>query len=174
MEDNNRRKEDYLHAVWFAAGMAMLMACFERAVIVSIFEQWRVWVFLVLNLLLLAILFTSTCSSTTVESKADDERGSNDLAELKIEVVEPSVLEVVEEDEDCSGRREERECGSGVEDEERKSKEELNERAEAFIAMFRQHLVSDAKGTSRRTRFHSMSRRKEYPNLVAPRVRVQR
>lgn len=167
MEDNSR-KEDYLHAVWFAAGMAVLMACFERAVIVSIFEQWRVWVFLVLNLLLLAILFTSTCSSTVVESKADDEKRSNDLAELKIEVVE--------EDEARGGGREERECGGGGggggEDEEWKSKEELNERVEAFIAMFRQHLVSDAKGTSRSS-FCSISRRKNYPNLIAPRVRIQ-
>ncbi|XP_059643160.1 uncharacterized protein LOC132285018 [Cornus florida] len=153
------KKEDNLQAVWFAAGTAVLMACLKRATVVSLVEQWRVWVFLALNLLLLAILFTSTSSTNqpqesnytneepnTIERKKrrkqcmrfllEDEQGSNSSMFFKSTgIITRTEKEVVEEDDDVKQIS--------------LSKEELNEKAEAFIAMFRRHLISDAKNRSR-------------------------
>lgn len=81
MED--RKKEDKLQAVWFAAGVAALMACLERAMLVSFVEQWRVIAFLALNLLLLAILFTSR---STIVEETSPECISNTTDQSKIEV----------------------------------------------------------------------------------------
>lgn len=183
------RKEDeqQLHAVRFAAGVAVLMACLERAALVSFFEQWRVWVFLALNLLLLAILFTSTyttCSgsgstppnelSSSSSSSAQEENNTNNV-ELKSEgkkriLKQCSNLEPTKSTDDnpkilkSESMREEIIRNYSVEEEEEEeederkssglSKEELNEKVEAFIAMFRQqYLVSDhSKVTSRRRR----------------------
>uniref|UniRef100_A0A5B7BFP7 Uncharacterized protein n=1 Tax=Davidia involucrata TaxID=16924 RepID=A0A5B7BFP7_DAVIN len=145
------KKEDNLHAVWFAAGTAALMACMKRAAVV---EQWRVWVFLALNLLLLAILFTSsTCSSSTSTSSSSNCQ-DQETDEKKKKKRRNQCKQLLSEDEDRLKLlwRDEREREVVVEEDEAKtspvlmmSKEELNERVEAFIAMFRQHLVSDAK-----------------------------
>lgn len=77
------KKEDTLQAVWFAAGVAALMACLERAILVSFVEQWRLIAFLALNLLLLAILFTSTTNTPTTPIV---ETTSNTTNQSKIEV----------------------------------------------------------------------------------------
>ncbi|KAI3452362.1 hypothetical protein Pfo_009027 [Paulownia fortunei] len=151
------RGEDQLKAVSFAAGTAACMACIERAVMVSVFVHWRVWAFLALNLLLLAILFTS--KSRLPSNEIDGEDGAND-SELKRKKRRQECSQLVS----TNGGGEMPklpECGDGVEHEMKKagdygkkedydqlSKEELNQRVEAFIAMFRQHLVSDAKGKS--------------------------
>ncbi|KAK2967859.1 hypothetical protein RJ640_029853 [Escallonia rubra] len=167
MED--KRREDHLHAVGFAAGMAALMACLECAAVVSIVEKWRVRVFLALNLLLLAILFTSSTTTTStkpsppnevvgdveentssnVKSKiivkrrkctplvaADNESGLGDASSLlSFKRADEKDREIEENDEDEGG------IASGKSS--LMSKEELNERAEAFIAKFRQqYLVS--------------------------------
>ncbi|OIT05895.1 PREDICTED: uncharacterized protein LOC109222910 [Nicotiana attenuata] len=167
MED--RKKQDKLQAVWFAAGVAALMACLERAMLVSFVEQWRVIAFLALNLLLLAILFTSRStpitpiveetspeciSDTTEQSKIEKKR----VEECKKRLVVPLVDEVFEEvtkevKEDYTiviDKRENKEdqLDESIDETQQISMEELNERAEAFIAMFRQHLISDAKAYS--------------------------
>ncbi|XP_055805058.1 uncharacterized protein LOC129873896 [Solanum dulcamara] len=167
-----RKKEDQLQAVWFAAGVAALMACLERAILVSFVEQWRVIAFLALNLLLLAILFTSTnttpttptvetcpqsisTNATTTESKIEEK---GDVKECKKPLV-PCVADISEEAirkdvkveypiTDKRENKEEQVLDDSIEEAQQISMEELNERAEAFIAMFRQHLISDAKAYS--------------------------
>lgn len=169
-----KQDEQQLHAVRFAAGAAVLMACLERATLVSFFEQWRVFVFIVLNLLLLAILFTSsnyhTCPNLTnvVGSDAQEDTTSNkdevrtqqcsnfakrshqDVSkmlesETKTEMVnETCNIDEGEESEDEDDNKK----ASGL------SKEELNEKVEAFITMFRQkYLVSDQPKIRRRNSF---------------------
>lgn len=98
------KKEDKLQAVWFAAGMAALMACLERAILVSFVEQWRVIAFLLLNLLLLAILFTSTSSSTTIVETSTETFGTNATTESKIEVRKCSNFVIISS-ENLVGRR---------------------------------------------------------------------
>ncbi|KAK6798708.1 hypothetical protein RDI58_006411 [Solanum bulbocastanum] len=160
-----RKKEEKLQAVWFAAGVAALMACLERAILVSFVEQWRVIAFLALNLLLLAILFTSTSttpttpivetSNTTTESKIEVKVGKEcnkpvvpcveDISEVAI------TKDVKEEYPKITDKREnkiEQLLDDSIDEAQQISMEELNERAEAFIAMFRQHLISDAKAYS--------------------------
>ncbi|XP_015065119.1 uncharacterized protein LOC107010357 [Solanum pennellii] len=161
------KKEDKLQAVWFAAGVAALMACLERAILVSFVEQWRLIAFLALNLLLLAILFTSTTNTPTTPMV---ETTSNTTNQSKIEVkvekeckkpivpcVEDSILEeaitkdVKEEYPKITDKKENKKeqlLDDSIEESQQISMEELNERAEAFIAMFRQHLISDAKAYS--------------------------
>lgn len=156
--------EDRLRAVSFAAGTAAFMACIERAFMVSVFMHWRVWAFLALNLLLLAILFTSKppnpsnqiqCKNGAhVELKRSKKRRQHtQLASTTggVEAVAAVVVPPAAEAE--AGNREEGEVES-VQIEEGKlgdydelSEEELKQRVEDFIAMFRQHLICDAKGT---------------------------
>ncbi|WMV17482.1 hypothetical protein MTR67_010867 [Solanum verrucosum] len=158
-----RKKEDKLQAVWFAAGVAALMACLERAILVSFVEQWRLIAFLALNLLLLAILFTST--STTPTTPIVEISNNTTTTESKIEVkvrkeckkyVVPCVedisevaitKDVKEEYPKITDNKENKE-EQLLDEAQQISMEELNERAEAFIAMFRQHLISDAKAYS--------------------------
>ncbi|KAL8038649.1 hypothetical protein ABFX02_11G121900 [Erythranthe guttata] len=164
-----------LQAVWFAAGTAALMACIERAVVVSLFAQWRVWAFLALNLLLLAILFTSSkpykpskpSSNNQIDDVAEDSKvldtNTKNYKEEKKVIIEehfcsrPLVSdagEIKNRVDESGGRKmppaeiEKVNGRDDSEDHQQLSKEELNRRAEAFIAMFRQHLVSDAKGKS--------------------------
>ncbi|CAN4082533.1 unnamed protein product [Withania somnifera] len=151
------KKQDNLQAIWFAAGVAALMACLERAILVSFVEQWRLIAFLALNLLLLAILFTSRSTTTPI---VESTTSSISTTESKIEekVVKeckkpllPCVEEVLSEEAIIKDvkveyyttidKREEQ----LVDEAQQISMEELNERAEAFIAMFRRHLISDAK-----------------------------
>ncbi|KAL3346804.1 hypothetical protein AABB24_025309 [Solanum stoloniferum] len=166
-----RKKEDKLQAVWFAAGVAALMACLERAILVSFVEQWRVVAFIALNLLLLAILFTSTSTTPTtpIVETSTESSSSNTTTESKIEVkvgkecnkpVVPCVedisevaitKDVKEEYPKITDKREnqkEQLLDDSIDEAQQISMEELNERAEAFIAMFRQHLISDAKAYS--------------------------
>ncbi|XP_059295271.1 uncharacterized protein LOC132048382 [Lycium ferocissimum] len=164
MEDT--KKQDKLQAVWFAAGVAALMACLERAILVSFVEQWRVIAFIALNLLLLAILFTSRTTPTTPIVETSQESISSNTTESKFEEREvkeckkhlvPCVEEVSEEaitkdvkEEYTTDKRENREeeLHDSMDEPQQISMEELNERAEAFITMFRQHLISDAKAYS--------------------------
>lgn len=187
-----KQDEQHLHAVRFAAGAAVLMACLERATLVSFFEQWRVFVFIVLNLLLLAILFTSsnyhTCPSLTNEVVGSDaqeektstkdevqmrhcsnlEKSSNqDVSKMlesdnKTEIVnEMCNIDEGEESEDEDDNKK----ASGL------SKEELNEKVEAFITMFRQkYLVSDQPKIRRRNSFQLPAHN---PHIsVPPRISV--
>lgn len=155
-EERDLEDDDIMNTVLFTAGAALLMACVKRAMITSLVEQyWRAWVFLALNLVLLAIVFTSLRSASNENQECND-----DHAEMKIERNENKRH--------CTGSAQaEDHCGhkvhrkksdenevDGVDDPDedhageapmRLSKEELNERVETFIAMFRQHLASDAK-----------------------------
>lgn len=163
------KKQDNLQAVWFAAGVAALMACLERAILVSFVEQWRLIAFLALNLLLLAILFTSTSTTPTTVVETTQESTSSNATESKIEEkgvkeckkpLVPCVEEVSEEAItkdvkveyktiiDKIENKEEQLLDDSVDEAQQISMDELNERAEAFIAMFRQHLISDAKAYS--------------------------
>lgn len=79
------------------------------------------------------------------------------MEECKKPLVVPSVDEVseeetkdVKEDYTIIDNKENREdqLDDSIDETQQISMEELNERAEAFIAMFRQHLISDAKAYS--------------------------
>ncbi|KAI3462970.1 hypothetical protein Pfo_019633 [Paulownia fortunei] len=154
----DKMREDQLQAVWFAAGTAAFIACIERAVVVSLFAHWRVWAFLALNLLLLAILFTS---KSHIPSKEIDQENDDDDSEFnrKKRRQESRPLVSINDGSESvklpkpGDRLVEYEAKNGEDDGKQEahdqlSKEELNQRVEAFIAMFRQHLVSDAKGKS--------------------------
>lgn len=163
-------REDQLKAVCFAAGTAAFMACIERATVVSLFAHWRVWAFLALNLLLLAILFTSKCLVPSDQSNQDNAAGSELKAVKKQEVCSPpeqcsppvlsseseEKIKVSECEDSLEKETKMEEIGEKEEEAANElSKEELNIRVEAFIAMFRQHLVSDAK-SNRRYRMHQL------------------
>ncbi|KAK4426174.1 hypothetical protein Salat_1385900 [Sesamum alatum] len=157
MAGNKMGEYDQLQAVWFAAGTAACIACVERAVVVSLFAHWRVWAFLALNLLLIAILFTSKPHTPADEIDEETDNDSEFDSKKRIRLQSRPVLSVNDGNESVklldSGMPTEYER-SNVEDDgkedgqEQLSKEELNQRVEAFITMFRQHLVSDAKGKS--------------------------
>lgn len=190
--EQGKRKEDeqQLHAVRFAAGVAVLMACLERAAVVSFYEHWRVWVFLTLNLLLLAILFTSnhtTCSSggsigrsnnLQEEKYADDVKHKSEKEKI---LKQCSALEPANSSDDnmkmrkSESTREERDGERGEEEENvaKKSnglsKEELNEKAEAFIAMFRQqYLVPHHSEVAKNTRKNHQKPLMGYPSNFIP------
>ena len=99
--------------------------------------------FLVLNLILLAILFLSMRPSCWTKSSGSD---GND-EEIKIGNTETKEGKECYQEPHWTGELQEKEQETEAEGEElpRLSKEELNQRVEAFIAMFRQHLASDAK-----------------------------
>ncbi|KAK4417712.1 hypothetical protein Salat_2183900 [Sesamum alatum] len=155
--ERHEKGEDRVKAVCFAAGTAALMACIERAVVVSVFVHWRVWAFLALNLLLLAILFTSK-SQTPSDDIVQEDGANSEITKKKKSIRQECVLPPVSSNGGGEmpksakrGEAVEYEKENSVEDDGKKedneqlSKEELNQRVEAFIAMFRQHLVSDAK-----------------------------
>ncbi|GMI99185.1 hypothetical protein like AT3G28420 [Hibiscus trionum] len=156
-------KKENVNTALFTAGMAVLVVCLKRALLLFLVQQWRAWVFLVLNLVLLAIFFTSmnpnSCQTSQQEiNKKDEEtkKKTGDLKEIEAckeedqqqhdEVSHSKKRSKSEEDEEIVKKE------LVVEEEEEEniealklSKEELNERVEAFIAMFRQHLASDAR-----------------------------
>ncbi|KAB2613952.1 hypothetical protein D8674_036268 [Pyrus ussuriensis x Pyrus communis] len=162
------RESGRINTVLVTAGAAVLMACLKRFMLmVFLMEQWRAWVFLLLNLVLLAIVFTSISSGTSsigreCENKNNGENNaegfkSNEGVKRR-EYRCPSAPQIVErvkvcEDEMCKrsdsggGESEHERVEDDAEDEEvrKLSKEDLNEKVEAFIVMFRQHLVSDAR-----------------------------
>lgn len=164
-----KKKQGQLQAMWFAAGTAAFMAFLERAMLVSFVEQWRAVVFLALNLLLLAILFTSPSyppptSANELEPTSLECPGSIDLDQDEVVMKKMQQFCSREDEHHVDGfryhskqaksiiRKREGKNVGGIEIAKDKayelSKEELNERVEAFIATFRQHLVSDAKGKS--------------------------
>ncbi|GLT33339.1 hypothetical protein SLA2020_079370 [Shorea laevis] len=154
-------KEGNVHTALFTAGTVLLMVGLKRIqMLLLLAEQWRSWVFLVLNLLLLAIFFTSINSSS---SKNQESKINND-EEMKIErkkkrmpsqgVYEAetcyddfNLTEKISQGKEQNEEKAENVEADNVEGEElgKMSKEELNERVEAFIAMFRQHLVLDSR-----------------------------
>ncbi|GAB4825642.1 hypothetical protein Ancab_008516 [Ancistrocladus abbreviatus] len=107
-------------------------------------EEWRMWMFLLLNLVLLVILLTSVHFSS---SSYELQNGEDDEIERKIK--KQSRLEddndaCVYASNECYCELVKRMSVYGFEQEELE-RVELNQRVEAFIAMFRQHLVSNAK-----------------------------
>ncbi|KAG2714411.1 hypothetical protein I3843_03G028700 [Carya illinoinensis] len=154
-EERDREDDDIMNTVLYTAGAALLMACVKRAMITCLVEQyWRAWVFLALNLVLLAIVFTSLRSASNENQECND-----DQAEMKIErnKNERRCTGSAQAEDHCGHKVHRKKSDEsevdGVDPDEdqageapmRLSKEELNERVETFIAMFRQHLVSDAK-----------------------------
>ncbi|QCD94979.1 uncharacterized protein LOC114181699 [Vigna unguiculata] len=167
MKRETNNKEDSIHTIVFTAGTFLLMVCLKHFLV----EQWRAWVFLILNVILLAILFMSLrpsnldhCSQTqsSVEQVKSDNKekkrpsgGCQETEEGKDCYIKQcwsssssstssnsntyvdAENEVAEEDEEDEEEEEEQVPVL--------SKEELNERVEAFITMFRQHLISDVK-----------------------------
>ncbi|KAI9119210.1 hypothetical protein K1719_009885 [Acacia pycnantha] len=152
-------EEDTIHTIVFTAGTVLLMLCLKRFLV----EQWRAWVFLVLNLILLAILFMSLHPRSSANEGVNAEEVKNGKTKKKNKASE-FCEEIIEDTKDCyreqcwtrdfqnverGENKEEEEVVAVVEAAEDEapplSKEELNERVEAFIAMFRQHLASDAR-----------------------------
>ncbi|GJS68570.1 hypothetical protein Tco_0683135 [Tanacetum coccineum] len=142
-------KNHNLQAVWFAAGMAVIIACLERAVVVSIFKHLHMWVFLALNLLLIAILFTSKYPLQDLKNPSQ----KCDLSQDSCEKPPSPAAKVVEDHRDAvveDGVKGNEDMGFEEEDDEKTTtlltNDELNERVEAFISRFRQeYLVSDVK-----------------------------
>ncbi|KAF5792100.1 hypothetical protein HanXRQr2_Chr09g0402241 [Helianthus annuus] len=152
----NKSRKDHLQAVWFAAGMAIVIACVERAVVVSIFKQLHMWVFLALNLLLIAILFTSTHpprthSNPSPKSQESHKKQPPPVTNHADDVVDDRANVVNELNQSNEEKEESYFADEDNDDDDEKlsgllSNEELNERVEAFISRFRQqYLVSDVK-----------------------------
>ncbi|KAI6700618.1 hypothetical protein NL676_014942 [Syzygium grande] len=160
-------EDDPVPTLLFTAGTALAALCLKRAVLAFLGKQcWHVWwVFVLLNVILLAVLFTSMRSppghrkNQESESKDDGERTSKKQRRRRSRrcsrspaaaaaAVETARGELVYQEED--GRSGTEEQDAAPEDDqagayEGLSDEELNERVETFIATFRQHLVSDAR-----------------------------
>ncbi|KAM5581515.1 hypothetical protein ABKV19_010644 [Rosa sericea] len=140
--------QDYvMHMVLLTAGASV------SVLMVFLMEQWRAWVFIVLNLVLLAILFTSVSSTSDENQERKNSKDEADRVPVKVEIkkemrqcrwppaqVDQEVVKECDEEEwfEVEDKPEEEEVP-------KLSKEALNERVEAFIVMFRQHLVSDAR-----------------------------
>ncbi|XP_057443548.1 uncharacterized protein LOC130735639 [Lotus japonicus] len=150
-ECERETKEDCIHTILFTAGTFLLMVYLKSFLV----EQWRAWVFLILNVILLAILFMSmrpVSWDRSAESESDVEEVKDDDKEKRRPCVCSS--QEIEEGKECHKdvhvlQSETEEDEEEEEEEEEQvpmlSKEELNARVEAFIAMFRQHLISDVK-----------------------------
>ncbi|XP_058753834.1 uncharacterized protein LOC131627014 [Vicia villosa] len=163
-------KEDSIQTIMFTLGTFLVMICLKGFLV----EKWRSYVFIILNVILLAILYMSMnpnyCSSRNLENESNVEDVKNDDKEKK-RVCE--ISQEIEEDKECHKKQcwnstssstststihhvdvenkiDENEIDEDEEEDEHVevrvlSKEELNERVEAFIAMFRRHLISDDK-----------------------------
>ncbi|KAJ4888215.1 putative membrane lipoprotein [Raphanus sativus] len=152
------------------------MACLKHFYSVSyLIEQWRSLVFLLLNVVLLAVYFTSTRPGSGETRHDFKTRRGGTLRMMrerkskktkKTRVVEPKeVIKncVLEETKRVCPEKAVKDCllHKNLVDEKEKedefepgrlSNEELNERVEAFITTFRQHLVLDARrGRDRET-----------------------
>ncbi|CAN1153231.1 hypothetical protein LINPERPRIM_LOCUS14565 [Linum perenne] len=166
IKENERESVDMmLYAAAAAAGTSTIaMAAWANKLggIMLIMEQWRVQVFLLLNCLLLAIFLTSLRSSSSSASSihhnqphqksiSPEPKSNLEIPSEKRAETAAKVTMDVNEEEDTKEKRgsEVRDLHDDDDDDEQSqslllSKEELNERAEAFIAMFREHLVRDA------------------------------
>lgn len=147
--------EDSIQTIMFTLGTFLLMVCLKSFLV----EKWRAYMFLILNVILLAILFMSMkpnyWNSRNLESESNVEEVKID-DKLKKSACESS--QEIEEKKECYKQQcwtstnhvhVENEIDEEEEEEDEHvevlSKEELNERVEAFIAMFRKHLISDVK-----------------------------
>ncbi|XP_027359481.1 uncharacterized protein LOC113868115 [Abrus precatorius] len=155
-KEEEQHKEDSIHTIVFTAGTFLLMVCLKHFLV----EQWRAWVFLILNVILLAILFMSMrpCYWDRSEGNVEEVKSEN-----KEKRSSRGCSKEIEEGKKCYKKQcwtssssthvdvdvhVENEIEEDEEEEEQVpllSKEELNERVEAFIAMFRQHLIKDVK-----------------------------
>ncbi|XVF14185.1 hypothetical protein REPUB_Repub09cG0035400 [Reevesia pubescens] len=149
----------------FTAGIVLLMVCLKRALLLFLIEQWRAWVFLVLNIVVLAIFFTSMNPNLTQISHQESKKNDEEMKKKRGNCNE--VVQTCKEDDDQllkstkiskTEAEEKLEKDEVVVEEEnieplKLSKEELNERVEAFIAMFRQHLALDARKGRREHKF---------------------
>ncbi|KAG4182092.1 hypothetical protein ERO13_A09G023300v2 [Gossypium hirsutum] len=176
-------KKENVNTALFTAGIAVLLVCFKRALLLSLVQQWRAWVFLVLNLVLLAIFFTSM---TPNSSQISQQEMNKNEEEMKKKRGNFSEAEACTEDHQVSNSKQiskskevedlvEKEVVVEEEEEEEEeenietlklSKEELNERVEAFIAMFRQQLALDARKGRKQADFS----KKKHTNLSSDRV----
>ncbi|KAB2064514.1 hypothetical protein ES319_A09G024900v1 [Gossypium barbadense] len=175
-------KKENVNTALFTAGIAVLLVCLKRALLLSLVQQWRAWVFLVLNLVLLAIFFTSM---TPNSSQISQQEMNKNEEEMKKKRGNFSEAEACTEDHQVSNSKQiskskevedlvEKEVVVEEEEEEEEenietlklSKEELNERVEAFIAMFRQQLALDA----RKGRKQADCSKKKHTNLSSDRV----
>ncbi|KAK8710206.1 hypothetical protein V6N13_145543 [Hibiscus sabdariffa] len=161
-------KTENVNTALFTAGIAVLVVCLKRALLLFLVQQWRSWVFLVLNLVLLAIFFTSmNPNSSQISGQQEINKKDEETKKKTGDLNEAEACKEEEEEEDHHhhgvvnskkrGKSEEveetveKELMVEEEEEEENiealklSKEELNERVEAFISMFRQHLASDAR-----------------------------
>ncbi|CAI0455764.1 unnamed protein product [Linum tenue] len=144
--------EKWAHLIVYAAagGTTVALACAKRlGAMLLMMERWRVQVFLLLNFLLLAIFLTSlrSTSPASIPPKPRQQKQSCGGRSESEPCSEIRVAEIREtESKESSGvvkEKLENELSEG-DDGEKLTKEELNERAEAFIAKFREHLVRDA------------------------------
>ncbi|KAK9116989.1 hypothetical protein Sjap_015936 [Stephania japonica] len=141
----NRLRNEEIEAAVIAISIVILMAGVKHAVM-SMLQQWRALVFLLLNLVLLAILFTSIKHqpiNKEVLETVDDDKKIEKKKKSKCKWYDPvEEIALPSEESLCSDD----ECfENGSCDEPCLSKEELNAKVEAFIVMFRQQLASDAQ-----------------------------
>lgn len=169
-KNGGENEDEYVHTILFAAGTALTMACLKRVMMLFFVEQWRMRVFLVLNLVLLAILFSSIRSTSSTENQDSNANVEVKIDEKKKRRKQCGWCPKFEACKEChklskvNDANEVKQEEFEVDNEPPKlSKEELNERVEAFIAMFRQHLVSDAR--KGRNKFHPRPKQTENFNL---------
>ncbi|KAK2419828.1 putative membrane lipoprotein [Trifolium repens] len=171
--------EDSIQTIMFTLGTFLLMVCLKSFLV----EKWRSYVFLILNVILLAILFMSMkpnyWSSRNLESESNVEDVKNDD---KLKKNACGISQEIEENKKCYKKQcwtsastistnhvhVENEIDEEEEEEDEHvevlSKEELNERVEAFIAMFRKHLISDDK--------HGENFRQQNTSNLRPKIEV--
>jgi hypothetical protein len=171
--------EDSIQTIMFTLGTFLLMVCLKSFLV----EKWRSYVFLILNVILLAILFMSMkpnyWSSRNLESESNVEDVKNDD---KLKKSACGISQEIEENKKCYKKQcwtsastistnhvhVENEIDEEEEEEDEHvevlSKEELNERVEAFIAMFRKHLISDDK--------HGENFRQQNTSNLRPKIEV--
>ncbi|CAI8594385.1 unnamed protein product [Vicia faba] len=162
-ETNEEFNEDSIQTIMFTLGTFLLMVSLKSFLL----EKWRAYVFIILNVILLSIIYMSMkpkyCSNRNIENESNDEEVKNGDKEKKGAC---EYSEEIEEDKECYRKQSwnstssstssihhvdvENEIDENDDEEEDEqvevlSKEELNERVEAFIAMFRKHLILDDK-----------------------------
>ncbi|XVF16510.1 hypothetical protein REPUB_Repub10bG0037300 [Reevesia pubescens] len=152
----------------FTAGIVLLMVCLKRASLLFLIEQWRAWVFLVLNIVVLAIFFTSMNPNSTQISDQEISKKNEEEMKKKKRGNCNEVVEACKEDHKVLKSKKRSKTDQEAEEKEENmespklSKEELNERVEAFITMFRQHLALDA---SKGRRDHKQADMKNHISL---------